>query len=226
MKKKNLKTIFALASGAVLLTALSAFAEGYSDTENDNSLTVSVNALSRLGIINGYEDGSFRPQNQLTREEVCAMLSRMIPQGQSSVITIDFGDVDKKSWSYGAITKAAALSIIDGYEDNTFKPYNNISYQEYIKMIMSMAGYRAYAEDNGGYPDGYIKAAAENKVTDGIEFDFEDDITRRDAAVMLDRILDVPFLLVSTYNVQGISEFKVADGLTYRRLLESIRNLN
>lgn len=202
-----------------MFSTFSAFAEGYNDIKNDDSLTAAVSDLSHLEIINGYEDGSFRPQNKLTREEVCAMISRMIPQGQSSVVTMDFSDVDKQSWSYGAITKAAALSIIDGYEDNTFRPNENISYQEYIKIIMSMVGYRAYAENNGGYPGGYIKAALENNVTEDIAFNVMDDITRRDAAVMLDRILDVPFLLVSTYNTQGLSEFKIADDLTYRKFL-------
>ena len=219
MKKKLLKIVSALAAGAVMLTSLCAFAEGYSDIENDDALITAANDLSRLGIINGYEDGSFRPQNKLTRAEVCAMLSRIIPQGPSSVVMMDFADVDKDSWSYGPITKAAALSIVDGYEDNTFRQNNNVSYQEYIKMIMSMVGYRVYAEDNGAYPDGYIKAAEVNNVTDGITFNGTDDITRRDAAIMLDRILDVPFLLVSTYNTQGNSEFEKANDLTYRKFL-------
>ena len=220
MKKNLLKIVSALAAGAMTLTSLCAFAETFSDIENDPALITAVNDLSQFGIITGYEDGSFRPQNNLTRAEVCAMLSRMFPQEKSSADTINFTDVDKDSWAYGPITKAATLSIVDGYEDNTFKPDNNISYQEYIKIIISMVGYKVYAEDLGGYPHGYMKVALANGVTIGLEgFNGADDITRRDAALMLDKILDVPFILVSTYNVRGNSEFEWTDDLTFRKFL-------
>jgi len=72
-------------------------------------------------VVKGYEDGSFRPSNRLTRQETVVLVLRAFGIEEAQDKTLAFADSDKiPAWSRGYIKKAVELGIIKGYSDNTF----------------------------------------------------------------------------------------------------------
>lgn len=171
--------------------------------------------LKELKIINGYEDGSVRPNNKITRAEVCAIINRTIHQGKSSMTSTNFDvpfvDIVQDAWYYDDVMKAKDFGLVDGYENNIFRPQNDITYNEYIKIITSLLHYSPYAETNGRYPDGYIAAADNAGILKGIVFDGNDKITRKDAMTILYKAINSPILLVKSYNIGTAHEYEMSD---------------
>lgn len=94
--------------------------------------------LDLLGIVNGYEDGTFRPNQPVSRAEFVVLLSRVheLEAGEKS-----FPDVPKNHWAHDAIAAAGAAGWINGYEDGTFRPNQSVKRIEAVKMINNMLGW-------------------------------------------------------------------------------------
>lgn len=95
-----------------------------------------VAAAVDAGIITGFDDGSFKPNDNMTREQFAAVIVRAFELGEADT-ALTFIDADQIGWSKGYIAKAVELGIINGYEDNSFKPANNVSRAEAFKMLSS-----------------------------------------------------------------------------------------
>ncbi len=105
----------------------------YSDTKGHFAEKY-INALSSEGIISGYLDGTFRPNNIISRQEMAALLSRVLEidyHGKNNF----YSDVNKSLWSFEEITALTQAGIMKGYEDGTFKPFNPISRGETAVLI-------------------------------------------------------------------------------------------
>ena len=83
--------------------------------------------------IDGYEDNTFRPNNSITRAEFIKIVNNFFNLTEES--DINFSDVKKDEWYYKDLRIAVAAGYIDGYEDNTFRAYENITRQEVAKII-------------------------------------------------------------------------------------------
>lgn len=213
---------FTAAVSAVMICGTVSFAADFADVTDDDVLSAAVSELSALDIVNGYEDGLFRPENKITRAEACAMMDRSIFQvSETTSVNMweGYPDVTPDDWFFDSAAKMYDFGIIEGYEDGTFKPQNNITYHEFIKMLVSMLFYEPYAENDGGYPVGYMKTANVLGITEGITFDGNAAITRRDAAVMLNKAIGSPFLLTSVFDANGESVYVKSDGVTYKDIL-------
>ena len=91
------------------------------------------------GVINGYADGTFLPNNQMTRAEVCKVLMMAYEMPQD-VESLGFTDVAANSWYYTYVNACAAFGAVDGYPDHTFRPDGKITRSEAVKMIALSAG--------------------------------------------------------------------------------------
>ncbi len=141
MKKKKLALRAAVSFAAVL--AVGTLGASAKVTLNDIDGHWSKEFVEygvEKGYINGYEDGSFMPEKTVTRAEFSKMLNSAI--GISKKETISFGDVQKGEWYYDEVCKAVYAGCISGYEDNTFRPGNNITRQE-AAVILSRLALRA-----------------------------------------------------------------------------------
>ncbi len=112
-------------------------AEIFPDIPKEHIFFAEINALYRAGIINGRENGTFDPKSTITRGEIALILSRLknVEYGSKS---INFTDVPKTSIYYDAVKKLTSISVINGYSDNTFKPFNNATRGESAKMLALM----------------------------------------------------------------------------------------
>ncbi|MDO4542372.1 MAG: S8 family serine peptidase [Bacillota bacterium] len=95
------------------------------------------------GIINGYGDGTVRPTVNITREEMCAMLNRFIAYRNITLNnvneSINFVDTSSISdWAMDNVYNLVRGGIIEGYQDNTFRPGNNATRAEVAAMVDRM----------------------------------------------------------------------------------------
>ncbi|MDY3105874.1 S-layer homology domain-containing protein [Fenollaria sp.] len=136
----------------------------------------------------GYKDATFRPNNNMTREEVAVMFSRLMVRRpiKGHIYNHNFKDLSNTRWSATAISYMNELGLIKGYPDGTFKPEKSITRAEFAAMATRFANlyggglqgfvdvpYTHWANDViakaasagwvSGYPDGTFKP--ENKIT-------------------------------------------------------------
>jgi len=121
-----------------------------------------ISLLAMQKIITGYPDGTFRPEGNITRAEMCTLLmktraqARTLGSDTSEAVTITttrtFSDVAAKHWAAKFVAEAAALGVVKGYPDGTFRPSANITRAEGLAMVARFAGVsqEAFA---GQFPD-------------------------------------------------------------------------
>lgn len=138
----------------------------FSDVSSKEKYATAVNVLNKLGVIGGYEDGTFKPMNNVTRAEFSAMLLRALGMGQAVTPTSpSFPDVPTDFWGAGVIEAAKSLNIIGGYEDGTFRPNNNVSYEEALTMIVRAIGYENYSPITDVWYSTYVTTAQRLGIT-------------------------------------------------------------
>lgn len=166
-------------------------ASAYTDVYEYDSYYTSVNRLSDLGIVSGYEDGTFRASNQITRAEfakliVCAMDAEKAARAYGTASK--FYDVPQGNWAVPYIAYVAAQGIVSGYPDGSFGAFNTITYAEALTILGRMLGYTE--ETVGAYwPSNYVDAAQSVGLTDGMTVDANMPINRAIASVLIDRAL-------------------------------------
>ena len=104
----------------------------YNDMKEGAWYTCAVSTLSKMGIIKGYEDGSFKPDASISRAEFAAIAARFDPDGDKTPAT--FSDVSSH-WAKDEISIAANHGWIKGYEDGSFKPDQKITRAETMTLV-------------------------------------------------------------------------------------------
>ena len=105
---------------------------GYNDVKDGDWFCCAVSTLSKMGIIKGYEDGSFKPNDPISRAEFAAIAARFDPDGDKTPAT--FADVTSH-WAKDEISIAANHGWIKGYEDGAFKPDQKITRAETMTLV-------------------------------------------------------------------------------------------
>lgn len=103
----------------------------YSDIKDGAWCCRAVATLTNAGVINGYTDGTFRPNAPITRAELATIIARF---AKLDVNTKTFSDINGH-WAQKSIELAAGNNWINGYDDGTFRPNNNITRAETFAMI-------------------------------------------------------------------------------------------
>ncbi len=116
----------------------------YSDVSANNWFNNAVCTLSNAGIISGYPDGSFQPNGKITRAEFATIASRFFDVTVSGADA--FPDISGH-WARQYINEAAAIGIVTGYEDGTFRPQKLITRAEAMTMVNRTLG-RAPEKDH------------------------------------------------------------------------------
>ena len=159
-----------------------------------------VNKLVSRGIINGYEDGTFRPGNSISRAEFCVVMVKF--QSQQDYINPDaltgFEDLDTDdnyAWARPYVAKAVELGIINGFEDKTFRAADPVTYEQAIKMIVCALGYEKEGQIptiDGDWSSGYVAKAMTLRVTSGTSIANKTRAcTRGTVAILVANALDV-----------------------------------
>lgn len=164
--KKKFSAAALLMTLFTLIFSLSAHAVSFSDI-GSSQYKEAVVTLSNLNVIDGYEDGTFKPEGTITRAEFAKMLVCVMGFGDSVYYgTPLFTDIDM--WAKNYISTAYGLGIVNGMDDYTFAPDDPVTYEQAQKMLVCALGYEENAAAKGGWPDGYISVAGELKLKNGI----------------------------------------------------------
>lgn len=163
----------------------------FSDVPDHAEYAEAVITLAAMGIFKGDENGSFCPNDTLTRAQTAAILCRLMGVETDAKGKKDtrFDDVARSHWASGYIEKAAELGVINGYGDGGFRPGDPVNFQEIIKMLVCAFGYKAEAQQNGGWPNGYIAVAEELGITNGLYFHQTDKAPRSMVAQLIYNLL-------------------------------------
>ena len=150
--KKFLSLVLALAMTMSLVT-VSAGAKDYTD-DSKIEYKEAVDVVSALGIVGGYEDGSFNPQNTLTRgaaaKIICNLILGTTTASALRADTAPYSDVPTTNTFAGYIAYCQKEGIISGYADGTFKPAATLTGYAFMKMLLGALGYDSDIEGYTG----------------------------------------------------------------------------
>ena len=119
---------------------------GFTDVASGAWYNNAVSTLTRAGILDGYEDGSFRPNASITRAEFTKIAVSFFKHAGGASAN-PFNDVPESAWYAEFVKAAAELGLIDGYEDGTFRPNAPITRAEACTIVNRTLG-RAPDKDN------------------------------------------------------------------------------
>ena len=132
--------VMAIAEGDAQQTTLKHAADGtplFSDIDYDNAAYAnSVSILAKAGIVGGFPDGTFRPDNGLTRAEFCKMVNMIFGYTESDETKfIDISKDDIHCWFYDVALIAKKAGYIKGYEDDSFRGNNQLTREETCTVL-------------------------------------------------------------------------------------------
>lgn len=105
----------------------------FTDVSSEMWFNNAISTVANAGIVNGYDDGTFKPDAPITRAEFATIASRFA--ASDGTIAAAFKDISGH-WAEAYIRKAASVGWVTGYdEDNTFRPNNNITRAEAMTII-------------------------------------------------------------------------------------------
>lgn len=125
----------------------------FPDVNADDWFNVTVSSLANMNAISGYEDGTFRPNEPITRAELAAMAERFYEAFDAEYEEGTFLDVEGDEWYADAIAAAKELGILGGYPDGTVRPNNNITRAETCAIVNRVLERRPHDEHLGDVDD-------------------------------------------------------------------------
>ncbi len=162
-----------------------------------------VEQLVDRGVVSGYDDGTFRPDAQVSRAEFAKMVLVALDYeiAEPPLSENPFSDVDASAWYAPYVAEAKEAGITSGYSDGTFKPDRPIQRAEALKMLFLAANIEVEAEGSSEFPDiaesdwffGYVKKARELGIVGGYangSFGPADPMTRGQVAKVIIMLLE------------------------------------
>ena len=189
---------FSLIAGMITITNAASF----SDVNSENKFSDAITILSAFGIINGYEDGTFGPDKDVTRAEFATMLMRAMASagiGSTDAAGTPFTDIEGH-WGISDIRTAYDLGIINGMTLTTFEPNSNVTYEQALKMIVCALNYGGQADSiqvsvpNQPWYYGYMQTARNLGLTQNVPVVIGQPAKRAHIAQMIYNALEVNML--------------------------------
>ncbi|WP_204603745.1 S-layer homology domain-containing protein [Cohnella boryungensis] len=170
---------------------------GNSDNGNGNGGPGSQEGTQdrHTAYVKGYLDGTFKPENKITRAEMASLLVRVHEAGQNSAIA--FPDVPGKYWAYENVMDVQRMGLMKGYPNGTFKPENKITRAEMAVIVKQWLKLNDAATTNAKDTKGHwaeqtiarvMKSGVMTGYPDG-SFKPDQPLTRAEAVTILNRLL-------------------------------------
>ncbi len=197
-----------------LVFGLASTAYGSMPDVNSHWAQASIEKWVESGLITGYPDGTFKPDNSITRAEFSVLANKACEYTAGGPVT--FSDVNTTDWYYEEVARAVAAGYISGYPDGTFKPNGEITRQEVAVVIArileldtsdtsALAGFTD-AEAIPEWSQGFINAVVAMGCMQGypdLTFQATKSITRAEAVVTLDNAIAIKTVATYTYDEAG-----------------------
>ena len=193
---RNLTKVLAMVLALSMIVGVIAFAKTYPDVDSSANYAEAVNVISDLGLAVGDENGNFNADKTLTRAEGTTFVLRLLGLEEAAKAAAgtatDFSDVPADHWASGYVSVAAANGIVSGMGDGTFAPNAELTYAQIVRMLVSALGYEPLVSELGEWPNNYMSAASQIKLTTGIPGRANDSVTRGTTARLIYAALTIP----------------------------------
>jgi len=171
-------------------------AKDFSDVDNTSFGATEIDILSDIGVIKGTSDDAFSPEQLVTREQMAALLFRLMLNKDNAgrENTTKFKDL-YDSYYHGVISWANASGYILGTSATTFEPTGGITLQDAMAMLVRALGQET-KDMNNNYPWSYINAGIKLDLDRGLEdVNYTQTLTRAQTAVLLYNALTSEYLV-------------------------------
>lgn len=171
--------------------------------ESEKGLEEAVSVLSSKNIISGKADGMYGSEDNITRAEIVTILCKMLDLNMENTSGKGFDDISSSDWYYKYVMTGKENNLLSGFEDNTFRPSDNITREQMAVIagqLMENMGYEvsydvsevyrfADVDDIRGYAKGYISLLVRENINIWENY-YEPDrpLTRGEAAIILYRL--------------------------------------
>ena len=195
---KNLKKVLALVLVVAMMASFAVSASAASFTDNDKIVyNDAVKLLSTLDVVNGFTDGSFNPEGNVTRAQTAKMIAFIMNGGEdassSFASAANFSDVANGYWAANSIGYCATKEIVAGAGNNLYYPNNDVTGVQIAKMALVALGYDPTIEKLTGssWAINTINLAEDAGLFDGMNKDFNASAaaSRQEAAQILYNML-------------------------------------
>ena len=193
-KKKILLLLSICASLAFSVSAID-----FTDVPENSAHHTYTDALSDLGVITGYGDGTFLPDKNISRAEASVIAVRAAKLDTDTAVKSIYNDVADEFWARKYIMSATEARILNGIGNNRFSPVTDVTHNQIVKIAVCISGKKEFAEKRGGWPGGYIQAAYEHEIISTSEYSNllygtlgNSPATRGDVAKYIYRAITIP----------------------------------
>ncbi|WP_409968956.1 S-layer homology domain-containing protein [Bengtsoniella intestinalis] len=186
-----MKKILLLVSLLVMVLSTTASAAYFSDI-SDPDLAMDVESLRLMDVVGGYGDGTYRPNESLTRAQfskmVVSAMNATDQLGQYATYTV-FPDVRPSHWAAAYINLASrGLGVVGGFADGNFNPDATITTGQAVTILMRLLGY-SDADVGAVWPDGYLYQGKTVGLLEDLTFTGNESITRGQTAILMVNLL-------------------------------------
>lgn len=154
--------IFSAVLAVSMLFSLTVSAD-FSDMPNNGELALAITNAVSNGILSGYEDGTVRPDANITRAEMASIITRACGASKEADIS-EFSDVASGSWYYSAFAKAYSMGAFSGDDQKLMHPQNNITFQECFTILSQvfdlLPSYTVIRNASSDFPENTVLVAA------------------------------------------------------------------
>lgn len=189
--KKLMSLLLAL---IMVIGTMTVPAFAYTDVEEGTYTSEAITILTDLDILHGFVDGSFKPDDTITRAQMATVICNALGYGEISQTTTVFKDVPKEHWASGYIGMINGLGIVAGYGEGYYGPEDPVTYEQVAKIIVATLGYTPMANEQGGWYQGYLSVAAQLDITDNVPMMIGKPAPRGAVAAMVYNALDVDMM--------------------------------
>ena len=111
----------------------------FPDVNTDHWAAKQIELLNEQGVVVGYPDGTFKPDENVTRAEFASMAIKALGQEHTTIAQpVKFTDIDKDFWAYDAIQKALYFELISSPKNGEeFRPYDSVTRAESISVAVN-----------------------------------------------------------------------------------------
>lgn len=177
----------------------------FSDTSGLTSAELNaIDTLTKYGVIEGYTDGTFKPNKLVSRSEVSKIISIAVQLAKQDYNN-EFNDVTSDKWFADYVASIRSRGFVKGYTDGSFKPYDTITYDEMSAIVSRVLQennmfYHVDMTDKGlsaqsvvsGWASDDVNLLLENQLIDeGSRYNGKEQMTRIDIVVLMDKLIQL-----------------------------------
>jgi murein DD-endopeptidase MepM/ murein hydrolase activator NlpD len=147
----------------------------FPDLNEEDENFVAISFLKENDVIRGYPDGTFKPENPVSRVEALKFIYEGLDKEIAGSRILPFSDTDSKAWYARYVAAGLKDRVIQGYSDNVFKPANQVTKAEFLKMLLesssdgnaAVSGNPAFSDvEAGSWYEKYFSSAKQMNLID------------------------------------------------------------